>query len=192
MKRRIQQLEERCQQRGDRRQLAYVAQSWPAASPERKAYEALQRKDSAGVVDYVLSKGSADFAAQLLPGYVTLELLEARGLLPALTPEAADYRGMRPLFELSGVSRIRDQLALSRMVAIWSCSRLGTCVEEAQLDYNCHALNNCVEDLRDFPEQQAFSRSPVDPNGSPNFFWVSRTRWAQIQQAVNQLLGGLR
>jgi len=192
MKRTIKALEDLCQARGDRRQLAYVAQSWPADSPERRAYEAQQRQDHAGVVDYVLSTGSADFAAELLPGHITLELLEARGLLPPLKPEAADLDGMGPLFDLASVSRLRDQFALSRVVAIWSCSRLGTCVEEAQLAYQCHALNLCVDDLRDFPEQKVFNRSPVDPNGSPSFAWVSRARWAQIQQAVNQLLGGLR
>ncbi|WP_269630983.1 hypothetical protein [Pelomonas sp. BJYL3] len=192
MKRTIKALEDLCQARGDRRQLAYVAQSWAADSPERRAYEAQQRQDHAGVVDYVLSTGSADFAAELLPGHITLELLEARSLLPPLKPEAADLEGMGPLFDLASVSRLRDQFALSRVVAIWSCTRLGTCVEEAQLAYQCHALNLCVDDLRDFPEQKVFNRSPVDPNGSPSFAWVSRARWAQIQQAVNQLLGGLR
>lgn len=192
MKRTIKALEDLCQARGDRRQLAYVAQSWAADSPERRAYEAQQRQDHAGVVDYVLSTGSADFAAELLPGHITLELLEARSLLPPLKPEAADLEGMGAHFDLASVSRLRDQFALSRVVAIWSCTRLGTCVEEAQLAYQCHALNLCVDDLRDFPEQKVFNRSPVDPNGSPSFAWVSRARWAQIQQAVNQLLGGLR
>ena len=191
MKRTIKALEDLCQARGDRRQLAYVVQSWAADSPERRAYEAQQRQDHSGVVDYVLSTGSADFAAELLPGHITLELLEARGLLPPLKPEPADLEGMGPLFDLPGVSRLRDQFALSRVVAIWSCTRLGSCVEEAQLAYPCHALKLCVDDLRDFPEQKVFNRSPVDPNGSPSFAWVSRARWAQIQQAVNQLLGGL-
>lgn len=192
MRKAIRQLEETCQARGDRRQLAYVAQSWPADSPERRAYEAQQRQDHAGMVNYVLSTGSADFAAELLPGHITLELLEARGLLPPLKPEAADLEGMGPLFDLASVSRLRDQVALSRVVALWSCSRLGSCVEEAQLAYQCHALDLCVDDLRHFPEQKVFNRSPVDPNGSPSFAWVSRARWAQIQQAVIQLLGGLR
>ncbi len=191
MRQSIRQLEELCRQRGDGRQLAYVAESWPPDSPARKAYEAQQRQDPGGLVDYVRSTGSADFAAQLLPGYITADLLSSRGLPPPLTPEPADRLGLDEHLDLAGVSRLRDQFAVSRIVAIWSCRRLGTCVEEAQLDYACHALDLCVDDWRDFPEQKVFSRSPVDPNGSPSLFWVSRTRWAQIERAIDLLLGEL-
>ncbi|MDL5031070.1 hypothetical protein QRD43_04045 [Pelomonas sp. APW6] len=192
MKQSIRQLEALCGQRGDRGQLAYVAQTWRPDSPPRMAYEAQQRNDVAGLVDYVRSTGSADFAAQVLPGYITADFLEARGLLPPLTPEPADRLGLDEHLDLAGVSHLRDQFAVSRIVAIWSCRRLGTCVEEAQLDYACHALDLCVDDWRDFPEKKVFNRSPVDPNGSPSFFWVSRTRWAQIERAVAQLLGELK
>ena len=191
MKQSIRQLEALCRQRGDRQQLAYVVQSWPVDAPARMAYEAQQRQDAAALVDYVRSTGSADFAAQLLPGYVTADLLTSRGLLPPLIPEPADRLGLDEHLDLASVSRLRDQFAVSRVVAIWSCRRLGTCVEEAQLDYACHALDLCVDDWRDFPEQKVFNRSPVDPNGSPSFFWVSRTRWAQIERAVQQLLADL-
>lgn len=192
MKQSIRQLEALCRQRGDRQQLAYVVQSWPVDAPARKAYEALQRRDAAALVDYVRSTGSADFAAQLLPGYITADLLTSRGLLPPLTPEPADRLGLDEHLDLASVSRLRDQFAVSRVVAIWSCRRLGTCVEEAQLDYACHALDLCVDDWRDLPERKVFNRSPVDPNGSPSFFWVSRTRWAQIERAVEQLLADLQ
>ena len=191
MKRTIRRLEELCMQRGDRQQLAYVVQSWPAGSPDRQAFEATNLQDHPAIVNYVLSTGSADFAAQFLPGHITLELLETRGLLAPFSPEAADHLGMDGLFDLAGVSRMRDQFALNWVVAIWSCNRLGTCAEEAQLDYNCHAFELCVDDLREVPERQIFRRGPVEADGSPNFQWVSRTRWRQIQQAVHQLLAGL-
>ena len=191
MKQAISQFQERCSQSGNRQQLDYVVQSWPADSPERQGFEAAKRVDRAGVVSYVLSTGSGDFAAQLLPGYIDVELLEARGLLPPLTPEAADLEGTGPHFDLASVSRMRDQFAVSWAVTLWSCNRMGTCAEEAQLDYKCHPLRMCVDDLRDFPEQMIFRRGPLDASGTPNLFWVSRTRWAQIQQAVNQLLAGL-
>ena len=48
----------------------------------------------------------------LLPGYIDVELLEARGLLPPLTPEAADLEGTGPHFDLASVSRMRDQFAV--------------------------------------------------------------------------------
>ena len=98
---------------------------------------------------------------------------------------------MGPDFDLPSVSRMRDRFAVSWAVAIWSCTRLGTCVEEAQLDFKCHLLSRCVDDLRDYPAQVLFRQGPLEPNGTPSYFWVSRTRWAQIERAVDQLLADL-
>lgn len=196
MKRTVLALETLCRDRGDRPQLDYVTQSWPTDSPARRAVEARRRGDVGAMLDYVLSTGSADFAAEMLPGLVTLELLEARHLLPPPpppTPEEADLTGLWSSSDMSSMQRLRDQHALSVIVAIRSCTQLGTCIEEALLNIDCHLPPaRCVGDLRDYPEQQVFSRRPRDADGSPSLIWVSRARWGQIEQAVSQLLAGRR
>lgn len=192
MKRTVLALETLCRDRGDRPQLDYVTQSWPTDSPARRAVEARRRGDVGAMLDYVLSTGSADFAAEMLPGLVTLELLEARHLLPP-PPEEADLTGFWSSSDMSSMQRLRDRHALSVIVAIRSCTQLGTCIEEALLNIDCHLPPaRCVGDLREYPEQQVFNRRPRDADGSPSLIWVSRARWAQIEQAVSQLLAGRR